>query len=294
MNVASGFISIVGPPNVGKSTLLNRILGTKVAIVSPRPQTTRNRILGILNGEGYQMIFVDTPGIHPARTPLHRSMVASALSTFTEVDIILVMIEMSRPDAPEAKEILSALKGINKPCLLAVNKIDRGPKEPLLPLMDDYRRRYPFEGIFPISALTGEGVQILREDLKARLTPGPRFFPEEMKTDQSEAFLVSEVIREKIYHLLKEEVPYSSAVTVEGFREDPGRSLLSISATIHVESESQKKICIGRKGGMIKSVGSAAREDLEGMFGKKVFLQLFVKVDRNWSRDARALRRLGY
>jgi GTP-binding protein Era len=292
MSFASGFISIVGPTNVGKSTLLNRILGTKVAIVSPKPQTTRNRVLGIFNGDGFQMVFVDTPGIHRARTPLHKSMVASALSTFTEVDILLVVVEVSQPEASE--EILSALEDTRKPCLLAINKIDRAPKEALLPLMDRYSKRHPFEAIFPICALTGEGLPFLLDDLKARLKPGPRFFPENMKTDQTETFLVSEVIREKVYRFLEKEIPYCTAVTVESFQEDPNRPLLHISATIHVESESQKKICIGRKGGVIQSVGSAARADLEAMFGTKVFLQLFVRVDKNWTRDARALRRLGY
>lgn len=294
MSFLSGFISIVGPPNVGKSTLLNRILGTKVAIVSPKPQTTRNRIVGVLHGEGYQMIFVDTPGIHPARTPLHKSMVASALSTFAEVDIVLVLTEVALSNPPQEEDIFTALRGLEKPCLLAINKIDRGAKEALLPLMDSYRKRYPFEGIFPISALTGDGVHILLEDLRSRLRPGPRFFPEGMRTDQTETFLVAEIVREKIYFFLKEEIPYSCAVTVEGFREDTARPLLSIAATIHVESESQKKICIGRKGAMIRAIGAATRPELERMFDTKVFLDLFVKVDRNWSRDARALRRLGY
>lgn len=294
MNFLSGFISIVGPPNVGKSTLLNHILGTKVAIVSPKPQTTRNRIVGILNGEGCQMIFVDTPGIHAARTPLHESMVASALSTFSEVDMVLALIEMSAPDPLEEEGLLAALRGLKKPCFLAINKIDRGAKEALLPLIDACRKRYPFEGFFPISALTGEGVQPLLNALRARLQPGPRFFPEDMRTDQTEAFLVSEIVREQVYRLLREEIPYSCAVTVEGLREEAGRPLLSIAATIHVESESQKVICVGRKGAMIKAVGTAARAELERMFGTHVFLQLFVKVDKNWTRDARALRRLGY
>jgi GTP-binding protein Era len=290
----SGFIAIVGPPNVGKSTLLNQLLGTKVAIVTPKPQTTRNRILGIYHGDRYQMIFMDTPGIHKTRTPLHKSMVASAQEACREVDVVIVLIEMLHPEDPDIALILKNLKGVKKPLLLIINKIDTGSKKELLPIMDAFGRKQVFDAIIPISALKGDGIEDLLEELKSRLRPGPAFFPEEVKTDQSDAFLISENIREKIYLYTKQELPYSAAVTVEGIEEIPERGLMSISAQIHVESDSQKAILIGKKGGMIKSIGQTSRRELEKIFGTQVYLNLRVRVEKNWSRDTRALRRLGY
>jgi len=294
MTFLSGYIGIIGPPNVGKSTLLNRILGRKVAIVSPRPQTTRNRIIGIHNEEGFQMVFVDTPGIHRTRTPLHQSMVASAFAAFHEVDILLVMVQWGDRDNDAVSRILNHLKGIKKPCLLLINKIDKGSKQTLLPLMADYGRRHPFDAIIPISALTGDGVHLLLDELRLRMKPGPRFFPEEMQTDQPESFLVSEVIREKIYLHLRQELPYAAAVTVEKIDDMLHRNLLVISARIHVETDSQKGIFIGRGGRMIQAIGGSARLDLEKIFGVRVYMDLKVRVEKNWSRDSRALRRLGY
>lgn len=294
MTFLSGYIGIVGPPNVGKSTLLNRILGRKIAIVSPKPQTTRNRIIGIYNEEGVQMVFIDTPGIHRTRTPLHQSMVASAMAAFQEVDILLVMIELGERGDASVSPILNHLKGMKKPCFLLINKIDRGPKPMLLPLMEDYGKRHPFDAIIPISALKGDHLDLLLKELRSRLRPGPQFFPEEMETDQSEGFLVSEVIREKIYLQFRQELPYASAVTVDRIDDRPERELLMISARIHVETESQKAIFIGRGGKMIQAVGRAARLDLEKIFGVRVYLDLTVRVEKNWTRDTRALRRLGY
>jgi GTP-binding protein Era len=290
----SGFIAIVGPPNVGKSTLLNRLLGTKVAIVTPKPQTTRNRILGIYHGDGYQMIFVDTPGIHKTRTPLHKSMVASAQEACREVDVVMMLIEMLHPDDSDISLIFRNLKKIEKPLLLVINKIDMGSKEILLPIIDDFGRRQVFDAIIPISALKGDGIEGLLGELKSRLRPGPAFFPEDIKTDQSDAFLISEIIREKLYLYTRQELPYSAAVTVESIEEIPEKGLMSISAQIHVESDSQKVILIGKKGNMIKSIGQASRRELEKIFGTHVYLDLRVRVEKNWSRDTRALRRLGY
>lgn len=290
----SAFVAIVGPPNVGKSTLLNRILGTKVAIVSPKPQTTRNRVLGVYHGKSSQIIFIDTPGIHRTKTPLHRSMVASARASFAEVDIIVLMIDILRPDYSDMPLILGELKKSGKTTLLAINKIDRGVPETLLPVMDSYSKKFPFGAIIPISALTGDGVQDLLAELNARLHPGPVFFPPEMKTDQTESFLIAEIIREKIYMYVRKEVPYSCAVTVEHFGEVPGKNLLRVAAKIHVESDSQKAILIGAKGGMIRKIGQSARKEIEGIFGIHTFLDLAVRVEKNWSRDPRALRRLGY
>ncbi|MCU0595375.1 MAG: GTPase Era [Desulfobacterota bacterium] len=294
MTFLSGFMAIVGPPNVGKSTLLNRILGKKIAIVSPKPQTTRNRITGVYHEAGCQMVFMDTPGIHKPQTPLHKSMVDSAQSVFKEVDLLALMIEMPHPHAPEIPMILTNIRKSKKPSILVINKIDRGPKEALLPIMAEYSEAHPFKAIIPISALTGDGVETLLKELKSVLREGPAFFPEEVQTDQSELFLAAERIREKIFLHTRQELPYSSAVTVDHLEERPERNLISISAKIHVESESQKGILIGQSGKMIKKIGQAAREDLESFFGSRVFLELLVKVDKNWSKDPRSLRRLGY
>lgn len=294
MTFLSGYIGITGPPNVGKSTLLNRILGRKVAIVSPKPQTTRNRIIGIHNEEGAQMVFVDTPGIHRTRTALHQSMVASALAVFQEVDIVLVMVQLGDVDEAAMGPMLKTIKEAMRPCLLLINKIDRGSKEDLLPLMAAYKEMAAFDAIIPISARTGDGVDLLLGALRARLQPGPQFFPEDMETDQSEAFLISEVIREKIYLHARQELPYACAVTVDRIADMPKKDLLSIAARIHVETESQKGILIGRKGRMIQTVGRSARVELEKAFGVRVFLDLTVRVEKNWTRDTRALQRLGY
>lgn len=294
MSFLSGFIAIIGPPNVGKSTLMNRILGTKLAIVSPKPQTTRNRILGIYHGDGFQMVFMDTPGVHKTRTSLHKSMVQSALAAFHEVDILVLIIEMGRLHDPEIASITANLRRVKRPCLLAINKIDKGPKDQLLAIITKYSQMYPFEEIIPISALKGDGVDTLLEALKSRLEPGPQFFPKEIKTDMPESFLTSEIIREKIYSHARRELPYASAVTVDRMEENPKTNLLSISARIHVETDSQKGILIGRGGRMIKAIGRSARLELEKTFGVQVYLDLMVRVEKNWSKDSRALRRLGY
>jgi GTPase len=294
MTFLSGFIAIVGPPNVGKSTLLNRILGKKIAIVSPKPQTTRNRITGVYHEQGCQMVFMDTPGIHRTQTPLHKSMVGSAESALKEVDLLVLVIEMYHPQAPEIPMILDSIRKSKKTAVLAINKIDTGPKETLLPTIAAYSETRSFKSIIPISALNGDGVGRLLGELKAMLREGPAFFPEDVQTDQTEPFLVSEMIREKIFLHTRQELPYSSAVTIERLEEQPERDLVSISARIHVESESQKGILIGRGGKMIKKIGQAAREDLESFFGSRVFVELLVRVDKNWSKDPRTLRRLGY
>lgn len=294
MSFLSGFIAIIGPPNVGKSTLLNRILETKVAIVSPKPQTTRNRIMGVYHGDGFQMVFIDTPGIHRTRTALHKSMVGSALATLQEVDVLVATIDMGNPDDPEMSQVISNLKGIKRPCILAINKIDKGARENLLPIIDSYSKKHRFDAIVPISAQTGEGVEGLLNEIKSRLGPGPQFFPEDMNTDQTESFLVSEIIREKIFLHVRQELPYSSAVTVEEMVEASDKNLLSITANIHVETDSQKGILIGKSGSMIRSIGTTARKELERRLGVRVYLDLKVRVEKNWSKDTRALKRLGY
>ena len=294
MTFLSGFIGIIGPPNVGKSTLLNHILRTKLAIVSPKPQTTRNRILGIYHGEGFQLVFMDTPGIHNTRSALHESMVASARAACREVDMVLLMIEICRPNDPKIPSIVGNLKRMRKPCILVINKIDMMAKEHLLPVIDHYRQVYDFEDIIPVSAIKGDGLDRLLDRLKESLRPGPQFFPQDMKTDQSEVALVSEIIREKIYSHTSKELPYSSAVSVDKMEEISAKNLLAIAARIHVERESQKAVLIGKRGRMIKAIGRSARLELEKMFGVQIYLDLIVRVEKNWTRDTRALRRLGY
>ena len=290
----SGFVAIAGAPNVGKSTLLNKMLGEKIAIVSPKPQTTRNRILGVYHGKNFQIAFMDTPGIHKTKTVLHKSMVASAMETVSEVDILLFVIDATHPFDEEALSILKQQNKRNISAILVINKIDRITPEKLLPIIKNYSESYPFKAIVPVSALTGNGIDILIEELKKCLSPGPEYFPGDMTTDQPDEFLVAEIIREKIYLNTKREIPYSSAVTVTSMEEDPRKKLLSIHAKIHVETDSQKGIIIGKGGGMIKKIGEAARSELEKLYAIHIYLELQAKVEKNWSTDTRALKKLGY
>jgi len=295
MAFLSGFVAIIGPPNSGKSTLLNRFLGQKVAITSPKPQTTRNRILGVHNGDGYQIAFVDTPGIHRTRSRLHKSMVSSAKASLQEVDIILLVVGLGEAGhRDEVIDVVRLLKKTARPVLLAINKIDLIKKENLLPLIESYDTLGCFDSIIPLSALYGDGVEILREALRKRLSAGPQFFPPDMVTDKPKGFLIAEVIREKIYYATRGELPYSSAVVVEEIEDDKKRNLLKVRAVIYVEKASQRGIILGKGGSLIKTIGKNARLDLERMFSAKVYLELFVKVEKNWTSDSRSLRKLGY
>jgi GTP-binding protein Era len=295
MEFLSGFVAIIGPPNSGKSTLLNRLLGRKVAITSPKPQTTRNRILGIYNGDECQIVFVDTPGIHRTRSALHKSMVSSARVSLQEVEIILLVVGLGEAGhRDEVIRIVRILEKTVKPVLLAINKIDLIKKEDLLPLIESYDRLGCFDSIIPLSALHGDGVEILREELSKRLSPGPQFFPQDMVTDKPKSFLVGEVIREKIYYATHGELPYSSAVVVEEIEEDKKKNLLRVRAVIYVEKASQRGIILGKGGSLIKTIGRNARLDLERMFSSKVYLELLVKVEKNWTQDTRSFRKLGY
>lgn len=289
----SGFVSIIGRPNVGKSTLLNLILGEKLAIISPKPQTTRNRILGIKNLPAGQMVFLDTPGIHQSSLKLNQAMVKIALATYNEVDVICFLIEAHRPDHEENEFVLKTLEKVSKPIFLVINKIDLVPKEDLLSIMEKYSALRPFAQIIPISALRGDGVDILLNELWQILPAGPKYFPEDMVTDLPERFLVAELIREKVFQLTREEIPYATAVVVEEFQEKEEKNLIVIKAAIQVERESQKGIIIGEKGRMLKEIGQRARQEIEALLGAKVFLELWVKVEKNWREDPRALRRLG-
>ena len=290
----SGFVSLIGRPNTGKSTLLNLLLGEKIAIISSKPQTTRNRILGIKNLPTGQIVFLDTPGVHYSRTKLNQAMVKVALATLQEVDVVCFLIEADRPDNEENDLILEDFKKVSKPVILVINKIDLVSKGRLLPIMERYSQLRSFEQIIPISALLGDGVDVLGAELLKILPEGPKFFPEDMITDLSERFLVAEFIREKVIQLTREEIPYSTAVEVEEFKEREEKNLIVIKAIIQVERESQKGIVIGEKGRMLKEIGRLAREEIEAFLGVRVFLELWVKVEKNWREDPRVLRRLGY
>jgi GTP-binding protein Era len=290
----SGFVSLIGRPNAGKSTLLNLLLGEKIAIISPKPQTTRNRILGIKNLPAGQIVFLDTPGIHYSRNRFSQAMVKVALATFQEVDVVCFLIEADRPDNEENDLVLEDLKRVSKPVILVINKIDLVSKSRLLPIMERYSQLRAFEQIIPISALLGDGVDVLVAELFKILPQGPNFFPEDMITDLSERFLVAEFIREKVIQLTREEIPYSTAVEVEEFNERQEKNLIVIKAIIQVERDSQKRILIGEKGRMLKGIGRLAREEIEAFLGVRVFLELWVKVEKNWREDPQALRRLGY
>jgi GTP-binding protein Era len=290
----SGFISILGKPNVGKSTLLNRVLGRRIAITSDKPQTTRTRILGIKNLENAQLIFYDTPGIHRARSRLHDSMVRTALKAGKDADLILLLTEAQRPHIEKDETILKDLLPCQAPLLLIINKIDLVEKGSILPLIERYRTRYPFQEIIPLSALLGDGVDRLVQVIQTYLPHGPKYFPEDMTTDQSERFLAAEMVREKILQHTYQEVPYSVGVTIEDFKDDPDNKLLSISAVIVVGKPSQKAILIGRGGHMLKKIGTHARQNIEHFFGTRVFLQLWVKVVKNWTENPRMLKEMGY
>ncbi|HOV87269.1 MAG TPA: GTPase Era [Syntrophobacteraceae bacterium] len=291
----SGYVALVGAPNVGKSTLLNGIMGEKISITAPKPQTTRNRILGILTRPDCQAVFVDTPGIHKARDPFNKILVDTALSTLNEVDVVCFLLEVPETHKHLDSFILENLRRIRSPVILVVNKVDRLPHKPdLLPLMDHYRNLFPFHAIVPTSALKGDGVEELLGEILGLLPEGPRYYPEDYSTDQPERFLAAELIREKIFHLLRQEVPYAVAITVDQFKEEPDRNLIDIEATIHVERDSQKSILIGRQGRMIKEIGKRARGDIEILLGCRVFLGLFVRVTRDWRKNPRSLREFGY
>lgn len=288
----SGYVSIIGRPNVGKSTLLNNILGQKIAIVTERPQTTRNRLVGIRTLPDAQIIFIDTPGIHDPKHLLGRRMVKAAQDVLKEIDLVLFMIDDEQAVAKD-KEILALLRDSGSPVFLLINKIDRIKKNELLPLIETYRRLFEFREILPVSAQSGEGVDTVMEKIKETLPPGPKYYPDDMLTDQMERFMATEIIREKIMLKTSEEIPHSVAVEVLQWKERED-GLVAISANIYVEREGQKGIIIGKNGALLKMIGTNARHDIERLLGTKVFLQLWVKVRSGWRDDTRALKELGY
>jgi GTP-binding protein Era len=293
-NFRSGFVSIVGRPNVGKSTLLNSILGQKVAIASPKPQTTRNKILGIYNHAQGQVLYLDTPGLHRAKGLLNKYMVDQALAACNDVDAILFLVEATDSLGGGDDFILELLAKGKGRVILVINKVDLIERPKLLPLIEAYAGRFPFEAIIPVSALTGEGVEDLNKTVMALLPQGPQYYPEDMVTDLPERFIVAEMVREQVLKQVHEEIPYGVAVVVESFEEKPEKNLVVIQAVINLERESHKKIVLGKGGTKIRSIGKAARFDMERMLGTRVFLELFVRVEKNWTQSKRMLKDFGY
>jgi len=289
----SGFIGIIGRPNVGKSTLLNKIIGEKIAITSHKPQTTRNRITGIKNIENGQLIFVDTPGIHRATTPLNEFMVIAAKDTFRSADIILMVAEAEGVHRDD-QLIVESLRTAGLPVILLINKIDLGRKKDILPVIDQFQHLFSFSETIPVSAANGDGLSSLMEEIWKLLPEGPRYFPDDIVTDRSERFIAAEIIREKIIMLTHQEIPYATAVVVESFKEDEDKKLLVIQATINVAKNSQKGILIGKNGSMLKEIGRRARQDMERFFATRIYLELFVRVRKDWTHDAGMLREFGY
>ncbi len=318
----AGFAALIGRPNVGKSTLLNRLTGEKLAIVSPKPQTTRTRILGVVTRKEGQVAFLDTPGVHRKRGELNRYMVEVALHAADECDVVLFLIEATEPFGQKVKGkqldelpppevsadnrfILDRIRTSKKPKLLVINKIDLVPKPALLPLIDLYQREFPFAEVVPISATEGDGVELLFERVLAQLPEGPPMFAPDTLTDQAERQLVAEYVREQVFRHCRQEIPYSTAVVVDVFDEserdggqevEPGKlaGLVRIEASIYVERESQKAIVIGKRGQMLKQIGTDARKSIERLLGAHVYLSLRVRVEPKWSERAESLRKMGY
>lgn len=291
-NIRSGFVGIIGAPNAGKSTLLNQVLGQKISITSKKPQTTRDRILGIVNRPLSQIIFMDTPGIHRSKSLFNRRIVDQAILAMEDADMILFMIDAASRNYTAEKLILAQLKTIKKTVILALNKIDLVKKDQVYTLVEEFQKLHDFKAIVPISAEKGVQVEDLLKEIENSLPESPRLYPEETLTDVSERFLVKEMIREKVFRLTGMEIPYSSAVTVDAFTVE--KRLILIHASIHVIKDSQKGIIIGKKGAMLAKIGEKARKDIEEMLGKKVLLKLFVKVTRNWVENERILSEFGY
>lgn len=287
----AGFVTLVGRPNVGKSTLLNRLVGTKLAAVSAKPQTTRNRIVGILTRSEAQIVLVDTPGIHGGSTPLNSRMVAAARQSLGDADVVLLVVDgatgIGSLDREVAAEVATRVR------IVAVNKSDVATRQMLLPTCAEVARLLPGAEVVPVSGLTGDNVERLLTLVAAALPAGPNLYPAEQVSEQSERFLASEIVREQIVEQTRDELPYTTAVVIDTFREEPARNLLVIQATILVERATQKGIVIGERGRRIRSIGQAARLQLETIFACRVFLELHVKVVREWSKDPRVLRELG-
>jgi GTP-binding protein Era len=290
----SGFVALIGRPNVGKSTLMNQAIGQKIAIMSDKPQTTRNQIRGIYTDERGQVIFLDTPGIHKPKSKLGEYLVKTAQNVFTEVDLILFLVDAEEGRGSGDQYIIERLKGVSTPVFLVVNKIDRVHPDKLLPFIDQYRKLHTFQEVIPISALQGNNTERLMELILERLPEGPMYYPEDQVTDHPEKFIMGEIIREKVLECTHEEIPHSVAVVVEEVKLRENQQTLYLRAAIVTERKSQKGILIGKQGSMLQQVGKLAREEMERLFGYRIFLDLWVKVRKDWRNEAQYLREYGY
>jgi GTPase len=290
----SGFAALIGRPNVGKSTLLNAFIGQKVAIMSPKPQTTRNRIRGILTTSEAQVVFIDTPGIHKAQHRLGQYMVEAADATLREVDVILLVCDATEPNHPADEYVLARLDKIQTPVILVLNKVDAVAKPQVLEMIASYKDKYDFREIVPVSAKDGTQLDELKEIIIRYLPEGPQYYPEDTISDHPEEFIIAEFIREQVLRLTHEEVPHSVMVAVEQLQYKEQNNVLYVNAVIYTERDSQKGILIGKGGRMLKQVGELARKELEPIFGSKVFLELWVKVKKDWRNEPRLLRQFGF
>ncbi|MEH7505467.1 GTPase Era [Neobacillus drentensis] len=290
----SGFISIIGRPNVGKSTFLNRVIGQKIAIMSDKAQTTRNKIQGVLSVDDAQMIFIDTPGIHKPKHKLGDFMMKVAVNTLKEVDLILFMVNAEEGFGRGEEFILEKFQTVNTPIFLVINKIDQVHPDNLLPIIESYKEKYPFKEIVPISALEGNNVEQLLGQIKSFLPEGPQYYPADQVTDHPERFIITELIREKALHLTREEIPHSLAVVLDKMERREGKEIIDVMATVIVERDSQKGIIIGKQGSMLKEIGKRARVDIENLLGSKVYLELWVKVQKDWRNKMSQLRDYGF
>ncbi len=290
----SGFITLIGRTNVGKSTLMNRFVGEKIAITSNKPQTTRNRIQSVLTKDDFQAVFIDTPGIHKPQNKLGEYMVKTAKTTLGEVDLILFLVEPGHKVGEGDRQIIESLKHISTPTLLVINKIDSISREEVAKLIDMYKDLHTFDEIIPVSAFEGTNIERLMELIKDRLPEGPQYFPDDMITDQPERQLVAELIREKSLYMLQQEIPHGIAVEIDQMRKRDDSEIIDIDATIVCERNSHKGIIIGKKGAMLKDIGTQSRYDIERLLGSKVYLQLWVKVKKNWRDSDYLLKNFGF
>lgn len=291
----SGFISIIGRPNVGKSTFLNRVVGQKIAIMSDKPQTTRNKVQGVVTTNDSQMIFIDTPGINEPRHKLGDFMLKVAKNTFREVDVLLFVASAADRVGKEDRYVLDMLRGIDVPVFLVLNKIDQVKPDDLPKIIESYNKEFDFKEAIPISALQGNNVETLLAKIGEQLPEGPQYYPADQITDHPERFIISELIREKALHLTREEIPHSIAVVIEKIAPDEdNKDMIRVQATIMVERDSQKGIVIGKKGALLKEIGVRARKDIENLLGSKVYLELWVKVQKDWRNKAMHLRDFGF
>ncbi|MGI8383310.1 GTPase Era [Robertmurraya sp. P23] len=290
----SGFISIIGRPNVGKSTFLNRVIGQKIAIMSDKPQTTRNKVQGVLTTNDAQLVFIDTPGIHKPKHKLGDFMMKVAQNTLKEVDIVLFMVNAEEGFGRGEEFILDKFQSIKTPVFLVINKIDLVHPDQLMEIIVSYKEKYPFAEIIPISALEGNNLEVLLDVIKKYIPEGPQYYPADQVTDHPERFIVSELIREKALHLTREEIPHSLAVVIEKMERLEDKDVVHVMATIIVERDSQKGIIIGKQGSMLKEIGKRARQDIENLLGTKVFLELWVKVQKDWRNKMSQLRDFGF